>query len=865
MENQPDSFFGEKEIQYLIDEFLKWYESTEHQHRDNPKEYQNMSKEFFDSMSDNEFVDFFYDFAYNGGHIQHGGPRTAGRFKETIENNILVFRKHINRIFDVGFSLDDWWEESSKFNHFGKGIRSIFLHRCFPDIYPVYNNKSVEAFQILGLLPKRFPSNKNPVITLKVAIDRFIQFRPDQLDLNKADYFTHFLIGTNEGKEIYEKVNERNNLPLDLAQNIAHNITAIARNYPAAELGKDSMDPIKDVFNDIVNTLKDIFNSKKYKIDFGVGFGIKAKIPWFGFTDLRVSDKFTQGIYCCCLFHQDMKKIFITLNQGVKNDNKDTLIKRKKDIRKKYAECFEKYSLSVDDNIDLGGKTASAINYQNSTIAYKGYHISNLNKNEFISDLLSLSHCYDKIIKDLIGVEEGMENYKELVSNESLMQVSEGTESYSDTDQRNYYWLNANPKVWDLNSLKIGERHKYSLYNEEGNKSRHAEYFEELTPGDLLIGYITSPKKKVFSILRVTRGLHDTEDGEKFEFEKIDNLVDPISYDKLKSIPELANCEPVINNQGSLFKITYEEFQIITGAKMSEMKALEPYGIEDALNELFVDKKEFKDILNTLEIKKNIILQGPPGVGKTFIAKRLAFSLVEEKNDANVEMIQFHQSYAYEDFIQGYRPTDDGKFLLKNGLFYDFCMKAKRNPEEKFFFIIDEINRGNLSKIFGELMMLIESDKRSSDWAVSLTYSNSEDDKFYIPENVYLIGTMNTADRSLAMVDYALRRRFSFITLKPCFNEAFIKFLLGRGIERQVIDRIVNKLNKLNEEIAADKKNLGEGFKIGHSFFCNFNGDIDSRQWYERIIKTEIEPLIYEYWFDNEEYAKKKIEELQIR
>jgi len=206
---------------------------------------------------------------------------------------------------------------------------------------------------------------------------------------------------------------------------------------------------------------------------------------------------------------------------------------------------------------------------------------------------------------------------------------------------------------------------------------------------------------------------------------------------------------------------------------LQEEREIEPYSQEEALKDLFIEESVFENILSRLDYKMNIILQGPHGTGKTYMAKKIAYSLMEEKNDGRINMIQFHQSYSYEDFIQGYRPKDDGTFKLENGIFYRFCKKAQADPENKYFFIIDEINRGNLSKIFGELMLLIESDKRGQDYGVPLTYSISSETKFNIPDNVYIIGTMNTADRSLAMVDYALRRRFAFVTVEPTFDDKF--------------------------------------------------------------------------------------------
>lgn len=195
----------------------------------------------------------------------------------------------------------------------------------------------------------------------------------------------------------------------------------------------------------------------------------------------------------------------------------------------------------------------------------------------------------------------------------------------------------------------------------------------------------------------------------------------------------------------------------------------------------FISEDNFKNIVKLLERKKNIVLEGAPGVGKTFLARKIAYQLIGEVKDENIEMIQFHQSYSYEDFVQGIRPSEDG-FARRDGVFYNFCAKAKRSEDKKFVFIIDEINRGNISKILGELMMLIEADKRSKKYAIKLTYSDEEDEKFYVPENVYIIGCMNSADRSLAIVDYALRRRFSFYRVKPEFNETFKQFLVSKGL-----------------------------------------------------------------------------------
>ena len=276
----------------------------------------------------------------------------------------------------------------------------------------------------------------------------------------------------------------------------------------------------------------------------------------------------------------------------------------------------------------------------------------------------------------------------------------------------------------------------------------------------------------------------------------------------------------------------------------------EPYSKEDFLNVVFMDNSKYDELVNLLQYKKNVILQGAPGVGKTFLAKRLAYSMIGRKASERVETIQFHQNYSYEDFIMGFKPVENG-FELKEGVFYEFCKKAELEPNKKFFFIIDEINRGNLSKIFGELLMLIEGDKRGSNHAIKLAY---RDEQFSVPSNLYLIGMMNTADRSLALMDYALRRRFSFFEIDPAFGNLKFKAHLKSFLhDSSVVDLVIERLKALNDKIAdSENSGLGKGFCIGHSYFCvpPVSGQ-NEKDWYKSIINYEIVPLLEEYWWDD--------------
>jgi len=273
------------------------------------------------------------------------------------------------------------------------------------------------------------------------------------------------------------------------------------------------------------------------------------------------------------------------------------------------------------------------------------------------------------------------------------------------------------------------------------------------------------------------------------------------------------------------------------------------YNREKFLEEVYLKPDQYDDIVNLLTRKKNLILQGAPGVGKTYAARRLVCSRIGEKTSERISFVQFHQNYGYEDFVMGYRPKDNS-FQMEKGAFYSFCDEARKDPDSSWFFIIDEINRGNISKIFGELLMLIESDKRDKDYAVRLHGAN---EPFFVPENVYIIGMMNTADRSIALIDYALRRRFAFYLLEPAFESDGFRAYMDEKNSPQ-FDKVIKVVLKLNIEIAQDPL-LGAGFQIGHSYFCA--DDPVDEKLLRGIILYEIKPLLDEYWVDE----KDKIEQ----
>ncbi|WP_440234879.1 AAA family ATPase [Dialister succinatiphilus] len=430
-------------------------------------------------------------------------------------------------------------------------------------------------------------------------------------------------------------------------------------------------------------------------------------------------------------------------------------------------------------------------------------------------------------------------------SNQADSDDMEFTEKPKSSEEHRYWWLNANPKIWSFSNLQTSHVQEYTLFNENGNKRRVFQNFLDARAGDLVIGYESNPVKQVVALAKVSAA----NDGKKICFEKTESLVNPIDYRTLKECPELEQMEFFQNPNGTFFKLTKDEYEFIMDMIREENPLTSKdmntsYTKKDFLSEVYMSENQYDRLSGVLLNKMNLILQGAPGVGKTFTAKRLAYSLMGEKDDSRIEFVQFHQNYSYEDFVMGYRPSGDS-YELKYGIFYQFCKKAENQPDKKFFFIIDEINRGNLSKIFGELLMLIEKDYRGT--KATLAYNGMP---FSVPKNLYIVGMMNTADRSLAMIDYALRRRFSFFEMAPAFESKGFKEY-QHSLDNRTFNELISEIVKLNGEISRDKS-LGKGFCIGHSYFCGKTKETCTNEWMQSVVNYDILPMLSEYWFDDD-------------
>jgi len=352
--------------------------------------------------------------------------------------------------------------------------------------------------------------------------------------------------------------------------------------------------------------------------------------------------------------------------------------------------------------------------------------------------------------------------------------------------------------------------------------TRYLEYFQELFPENNTIEYT------------IARNLQILRDESKIEF-LAKGLYRLIDYDPTG--PDV----PVDEGETPVVPIV-------------------PYSVDDILAEgCFIERAQIEKMLERLRTKKNLILQGPPGTGKTWLAKRLAFALMGQRNDSKVRALQFHTNLSYEDFVRGWRPTGEGKLSLVDGPFMEMVTAALKDPTVHHVVVIEEINRGNPAQIFGEMLTLLEVDKRTPTEALELCYRRSDGERVFIPANLYVIGTMNIADRSIALVDLALRRRFAFIDLEPKFGKVWHDWLQGKcGMDSEIILEIEKRILSLNEEITADT-GLGRQFRIGHSYVTPpFEIPIsDAREWFKQVVETEIGPLLDEYWFDTLEKANK--------
>ncbi len=622
----------------------------------------------------------------------------------------------------------------------------------------------------------------------------------------------------------------------------------------------DSSKPSYSLFKELDEHIKKIVDSDdNLETHWSVGKGNWTQVPWFAVRDRTTKSSAQKGIGIVGLFKKDMSGLYLCIAQGTtqplkdygKKGGEEFLLEQAEKVRDIVKDLKEK-QFKLDNEIDLKATGGVALTYKPSVCVHKymsaGYDFDV----QFIDDLSDLVKAY----KDVVAENLDFTSENNFKKNHWVIGCGVNSNQWENFKKNNLIAIG-----WD----NLGDLSKFKSKQDIFDKLKDEYRSDENDPdprNDALCCYDFVNTMKVNDVVFVKKGTSKLIAYGRIigDYRYDENLND---YRSIRSVEWIniteKDIKPITGKTLTNFNKYPETVDLFLKLMSNENNDKRE---AEELKDTFFSEEFFNNIIATLKVKKNIILQGPPGTGKTFISKKIANKIAGKKE--NIFSIQFHQSYSYEEFVIGYKPNSEGNFAIQKGSLIQICEKAQQNESENFVMFIDEINRANISKVFGELLSLIENDKRGPENAVKILYSEN-DMNFYIPSNLYFICAMNTADRSLKMVDYALRRRFSFFEFKPEFNKPeFKNFLKDKNVNAKTIDRIVNNISKVNQQISDDNFELGDGYCIGHSYFCPKGNLSDSfgDQWYEQIIEYEIKPLINEYYFDKPDQASELIDTL---
>lgn len=683
-----------------------------------------------------------------------------------------------------------------------KKLKEIYNLTGFsmPTLEKENNLVDIDPFTVFGLFNKKL-TNRNRIKILEIVAKLF------DLKSKVPTSFDGLPVLNNQNATYYRFIDERNIRDIDDLWSLF--ISAIEYDVNPISENKDKVSH----YFDIVNNQKGNGNSKitmgLYWIAPNTFLNLDSRNQWYIFESGKFPSKILDGIES--LDSKISSADYFKIIEKVKNylqspESKWKNFKELSFVAWKYSEEVNK----KNQELKMVAESSALMDDENETIRYWVYAPG------------EGSYMWEEFYKrGVMAI-----GWNEIGDLSLFKNKSEIKEAMKKNYEPNLSYQNATHATWQFaNEMKVGD----IIFVKKGRS-------QLIGRGIVTSDYFYDSEAKEYNHIRTVNWTHHGE----------------WPYPGKAAMKTLTDVTPYIDVVEKLKNI----FDDDTSEDVEEVeKSYSSYTKEDFLNDVFMSEEEYERLRSVLVFKKNVILQGAPGVGKTYTAKRLAYSIMGEKNVEKVMMVQFHQSYSYEDFIMGFRPSDIG-FELRKGTFYNFCKRAELDACNDYFFIIDEINRGNLSKIFGELFMLIENDKRGA--SLQLVYS---DEKFSIPENLYIIGMMNTADRSLAMLDYALRRRFAFFELSPGFDtEGFKTYQLK--INSGILDNLISCVKNLNDAIALDET-LGEGFCIGHSYFCNLTPESVNAQVISNIVEYELIPLLKEYWFDEPTLVREWSERLR--
>ena len=656
----------------------------------------------------------------------------------------------------------------------------------------------------------------------------------------------------------------------------------ILEKYPSARANTPFKGPheISDLFNKLRKEVADLPSVKSNKnliVKSSYGKGNWATVPWLAILDTRETSTTQDGTYVVFLFQEEGKGCHLKLAQGVtelekamKSKAVDELKKRADEVRERYVtEDTKEFDVSGGAKLESKGKLANL--YEASTIYSKFYEVAAIPEDEALAkDINHLLEVYGQYVHDRIQVKQELDSITPTDHRIWALSAGENGSLWEEQVQKGEIAIG-----WD----QLGDLSRFTSQMEvlselsrvfggdttPTNDARCCyEFVHEMSVGDIIVAKVG--RKKILGMGVVTSDYFWDENASSFKnrrkvrWEKKDPAEFPGGGTTVKTLTEIT---PYPSFVSLVYEyLGYEQQGIIDVEETEEQ--LNEYLPSTIVDEgCFISEDKLLELMDRLRVKKNIILQGPPGTGKTWLAKRLGYAVIGQKIPSRIRVVQFHANLSYEDFVRGYRPSGEGKLALVDGAFMQ-AIEDARNTSQPVVFVIEEINRGNPAQVFGEMLTLLEADKRGPQDAMELTYKRSDTERVHIPPNLYVIGTMNIADRSLALVDLALRRRFAFIDLEPVFNTAWREWLINRcSFPPNLVATIETKMTRLNNDISEDSR-LGSQFRVGHSYVTpSPDSDIkDPREWFRQVIQTEISPLLSEYWFDDAECADKQVQEL---
>lgn len=657
--------------------------------------------------------------------------------------------------------------------------------------------------------------------------------------------------------------------------------------YPVARSSSPFKGPhqVQSLFKSLqqeISELPIIANNPDLQVNYSYGKGNWADVPWIAILDSRLTTTTQDGTYIVLLFAKGGEVCSLKIGQGVTKLRQSLGTKgARAQLQRQATDLRQKFPQPVDGQFEQeGGDRLGRVNneaalYEASTI-YSSYYEKDAvpGDEKILTDLSALVDLYS-CIADYLLTQSDSEREEEDVSR--IWAISAGRDGglWNHFLERGLICIDWS-ELGDLsaydNRLEIHEalKQKYERETEPSNDALACfQFCREMSVGDIVIA--KQGRKKILGMGVIESDYsYRAEDAHpnirKVKWHRTDQIEWPGSGITIKTLTEMTSYRSTVDLVNDYLELDARRGRF--SVSDDEEKIGQSYTVQSILNDgCFLTERQVKDLLATLKRKKNLILQGPPGTGKTWLAKRLAYALVGRKDTSRVRSVQFHPNLSYEDFVRGWRPSGvaGGQLQLVDGPFMEIVEDAQNSPYPHIL-VIEEINRGNPAQIFGELLTLLESDKRVADESLQLSYRRYLGERVHLPPNLFVIGTMNIADRSLAIVDMALRRRFAFFDMQPLFNDRWQAWLSDEcGIDKAMIGGIESKVRNLNSEIEADP-GLGPQFKIGHSFFSpGANSEVtDPTYWYQQIVETELSPLIREYWFDDQEKAEELIKDLAL-